>query len=151
MKLSAWTQALLFFGICLLPAGCGGGPAKSTEKTPKEPEAQVKTEDLVPGTGPVAEKGDWVEVHYTGWLSDGTQFQSSVPDQIAPEFRLGKGTIQGFEKGILGMKEGGKRKITIPPELAYGRNPQRDREGNVIIPANSTLIFEIDLLRVKKD
>jgi FKBP-type peptidyl-prolyl cis-trans isomerase FkpA len=136
--------------ICAAPLGCGG-PAKSTDKSTKEPEPEVKIEDLQVGTGPTAEKDDWIELHYTGWLTDGTQFQSSVPDQTAMEIRLGRGTIRGFEKGIVGMKEGGKRRITVPPELAYGRSAQRNREGQIIIPANSTLIFEIDLLKVKKN
>jgi FKBP-type peptidyl-prolyl cis-trans isomerase FkpA len=139
--------------FCAAPLGCGG-PAKSTDRNPKEPEPEVKIEDLQVGTGPVAEKDDWVEVHYTVSLTDGTQLQSSVPEQIPPEFRLGRQAIRGFagfEKGILGMKEGGKRRVTVPPELAYGRSAQRNRAGEIIIPANSTLIFEIDLMKVKKN
>jgi peptidylprolyl isomerase len=147
MHLAAWMRGLLFAAICLLPIACGAKAEKnkSTKKT-AEPEAEVKIEDLMPGTGPAVEKGDWVELHYTGTLTDGSQFDSSVDRQDPMTFRVGYGQmIRGFDKGIMGMKEGGKRRITIPPSLGYGSRPQGDK-----IPANSTLVFEIDLLKVTK-
>ena len=94
------------------------------------------------GTGMVAEVGMRVKVHYTGTLLDGTIFDSSVPRKKPFEFILGKGqVIQGWEKGILGMKVGEKRKLVIPPELAYG-----ERGSGASIPPNSALIFEVELV-----
>ncbi len=83
--------------------------------------------------------------NYTGWLEDGTKFDSSLnPGREPLRFTLGAGQmIQGFDQGILGMKVGGKRKLTIPPNLAYGS------QDKGIIPPNSTLIFELDLLIVE--
>ncbi|MHA2141716.1 MAG: FKBP-type peptidyl-prolyl cis-trans isomerase [Candidatus Thorarchaeota archaeon] len=108
------------------------------------PELQI--EDIVVGTGASPTKGQTVVVHYTGWLTDGKKFDSSV-DRGAPfEFRIGLGeVIQGWDQGVLTMKIGGKRKLTIPPELAYG---SRDVGGG-LIPANSTLVFEVELLGLK--
>ena len=104
----------------------------------------MKIEDLKIGDGEEAVKGKLVIVDYVGKFTDGTVFDSSKNFGKPLGFVLGNGeVIEGWEKGILGMKVGGKRRLTIPPELAYG-----DREvGN--IPANSTLIFEVDLLEIK--
>ncbi|KKR78840.1 MAG: FKBP-type peptidylprolyl cis-trans isomerase [Parcubacteria group bacterium GW2011_GWA2_40_8] len=107
---------------------------------------EFKTEDLVVGTGAEAKAGDTVSVNYVGTLTDGTKFDSSY-DRTQPfSFTIGTGSvIQGWEQGIPGMKEGGKRKLTIPAELGYG-----DRvAGGGAIPANSTLIFEVELLNVE--
>jgi FKBP-type peptidyl-prolyl cis-trans isomerase FkpA len=105
---------------------------------------ELKIETLKPGTGAEAVQGKMVSVHYTGTLTDGKQFDSSVGK--APfEFQLGAGqVIQGWEKGVVGMKVGEKRKLTIPSELGYGAAGA----GNVI-PPNATLIFEVELLNVK--
>jgi FKBP-type peptidyl-prolyl cis-trans isomerase len=148
MHLAAWTRGLLFAAVCLLPIACGAKAEKSSKdsKKEREPEPEVKIEDLIPGTGPAVEKGDYVELHYTGTLTDGTQFDSSVDRQEPMTFRVGYGQmIRGFDKGVMDMKEGGKRRITIPPALGYGNRAQGDK-----IPANSTLVFEIDLLKVRK-
>jgi FKBP-type peptidyl-prolyl cis-trans isomerase len=103
-------------------------------------------EDLKVGTGAVAEKGKTVEVHYTGTLTDGTKFDSSLDHGEPLSFTLGEGrVIPGWEEGLLGMKEGGKRKLTVPPDMGYG--PQGTPDGK--IPPNSTLLFEIELLSVK--
>ena len=96
------------------------------------------------GTGAVAELGMKVKVHYTGTLLDGTVFDSSIPRNKPFEFILGTGqVIRGWEQGILGMKVGEKRKLFIPPELAYGANG-----AGASIPPNSELIFDVELLDV---
>src|SRR5450755_2684598 len=98
--------------------------------------------DIKVGTGPVAEKGQMVKVHYTGWLTTGKKFDSSV-DRAEPfTFGLGQGqVIKGWDEGVAGMKVGGKRQLRIPPELAYG-----DRGFPGAIPAGSTLIFDVELM-----
>ena len=104
----------------------------------------LQYQDLVLGEGPAAQNGNTVSVHYTGWLEDGTQFDSSVGGEPF-EFVLGTGgVIQGWEEGITGMQAGGQRKLIIPPELAYGANGY----GSVI-PPNATLTFDVELLEIK--
>jgi len=108
--------------------------------------AELQIEDLAPGTGSSPTEGQTVVVHYTGWLTDGKKFDSSVDRGEPFEFQIGVGqVIQGWDQGVLTMKVGGKRKLTIPPELAYG-----DKDvGGGLIPPNSTLIFEVELLGLK--
>lgn len=104
----------------------------------------MKIETLKEGTGDVAKKGDTVTVNYVGTLQNGTKFDSSIDRGEPFPFTLGENrVIQGWELGVLGMKAGEKRKLTIPPELAYGSRAMGDK-----IPANSMLIFEIDLLKI---
>ena len=102
-------------------------------------------EDIKIGDGQEVEKFNIVTVNYTGLLEDGTKFDSSLnPGRTPFRFTVGAGqVIKGWDEGLMGMKVGGKRKLTIPPELGYG---SRD---NGPIPANSTLIFEIDLLGIE--
>ena len=102
-------------------------------------------EDIKIGDGQEVEKFNIVTVNYTGLLEDGTKFDSSLnPGRTPFRFTVGAGqVIKGWDEGLMGMKVGGKRKLTIPPELGYG---SRD---NGPIPANSTLIFEIDLLDIE--
>jgi len=108
-------------------------------------ESGLKYEDLEEGTGETAKKGDVVEVHYTGWLTDGRKFDSSLDRGQPFRFELGAGkVVKGWEEGVPGMKVGGKRKLTIPPELGYGTRGA----GNGAIPPNATLVFEIELLRI---
>lgn len=106
--------------------------------------AELTIEDLVEGEGRAAAPGDRVSVHYDGRLVDGTRFDSSRERGQAFVFRLGEGrVIRGWEIGIQGMKEGGTRRLTIPPEYAYG---SRDLG---IIPPHSTLVFDVELLRIE--
>tara|TARA_B100001179_G_C18397934_1_gene320401 strand:+ start:109 stop:507 length:399 start_codon:yes stop_codon:yes gene_type:complete len=109
-----------------------------------ENKEELIIEDLVVGQGVEAKEGNVITVNYTGWLENGTQFDSSLsPGRDPLVITLGAGeVIQGWDEGIPGMKVGGKRRLTIPPHLAYG-NQAVDP-----IPANSTLIFEVDLLGV---
>ena len=102
-------------------------------------------EDLVVGNGEAANAGQGVSVHYTGWLQNGTQFDSSKDRGEAFVFALGRGeVIRGWDEGVSGMKVGGKRKLTIPPELGYGA-----RGAGGVIPPNATLLFEVELLAVR--
>jgi FKBP-type peptidyl-prolyl cis-trans isomerase len=106
--------------------------------------SELKIETLNEGTGAVAKVGDKATVQYTGTLTDGTKFDSSLDRGQPFEFVLGQGqVIAGWEQGILGMKVGEKRKLTIPSELGYGLSGY----GGVI-PPNATLIFEVELLKI---
>ena len=101
-------------------------------------------EDKFIGDGMQAKAGDIVSVHYTGWLEDGTKFDSSKDRNQAFRFNLGAGmVIKGWDEGVAGMKIGGTRRLTIPSELGYG-----SRGAGKVIPANATLIFEVELLAI---
>ena len=99
--------------------------------------------DLAEGEGATAEAGNNVSVHYTGWLTDGTKFDSSVGNQPF-QFPLGAGrVIAGWDEGVCGMTVGGKRKLTIPSALGYGPTGAGE-----VIPPNATLVFEVELLEI---
>jgi FKBP-type peptidyl-prolyl cis-trans isomerase len=105
----------------------------------------LKYVDLQEGQGEEARAGHNVSVHYTGWLENGTKFDSSHDRKSPFSFKLGGGqVIRGWDEGVAGMKVGGKRKLTIPSDLGYGA-----RGAGGVIPGNATLIFEVELLGVK--
>ncbi len=109
-------------------------------------ESGLQYEVLASGNGESPSLGDIAVVHYTGWLTDGTKFDSSVDRGTPFEFPVGQGrVIEGWDEGVALMKVGDKWKFTIPSELAYGERSI----GNGLIPANSTLVFEVELLEIK--
>ena len=100
--------------------------------------------ELAEGGGEAAQAGNNVSVHYTGWLTDGTKFDSSVDRNQPFQFPLGAGrVIAGWDEGVCGMKVGGKRKLTIPSDLGYGPTG-----AGGVIPPNATLVFEVELLEI---
>ena len=130
-----WLSALILVTL----AGCGGGDS-STSPTGG---GTLVIDDLVIGTGATAAVGDTVSVNYVGTFTNGTKFDSSYDRGQPYPFRIGAGqVIAGWDQGVPGMKVGGKRRLTIPPSLAYGS------QGNGPIPPNATLIFEIELLSI---
>jgi FKBP-type peptidyl-prolyl cis-trans isomerase len=105
----------------------------------------LRYEELAAGTGQAAKAGDSVEVHYTGWLTDGTKFDSSLDRGRPFAFQLGAGrVIKGWDEGVAGMKVGGKRKLHIPAALGYG-----SRGAGGVIPPNADLVFEVELLGIR--
>ncbi len=119
-------------------------PTKVTGDSTKTPTG-LEYWDIKLGTGPTAEKGQSVKVNYTGWLTTGKKFDSSVDSRRPFSFTLGAGeVIKGWDEGVAGMKVGGKRQLKIPSQLAYG---EKGYPG--VIPPNATLIFDVDLLGVQ--
>jgi FKBP-type peptidyl-prolyl cis-trans isomerase FkpA len=149
-------SALLAASMLTTLPGCGGDSDAeafdpiSTQST-QSTEAQMPVSfaglyrrDLVIGEGAFATPGDLVEVHYTGWLPDGKQFDSSR-GKSPFTFQIGEGmVIEGWDLGVAGMREGGKRQLVIPPNLGYGAAGA----GGGIIPGNATLVFEVELVTV---
>ena len=125
----------------------GSVATDQNQKTPTSYNIQgMKVEILKEGSGDAAKSGDAVTVNYVGTLENGTKFDSSIDRGTPFQFTLGQNrVIQGWELGVVGMKVGEKRKLTIPPELGYG-----DQAVGGVIPANATLVFEIDLLGINK-
>jgi len=137
--------------VALLLCFSSGSIAADNKETKKMAEQTVTTEsgltylDMTVGTGRIAELGDTASVHYTGWLADGKKFDSSVDRKEPFSFRLGTGqVIKGWDEGVMGMKIGGKRKLTIPPQLGYGA-----RGAGGVIPPNATLTFDVELLDLR--
>ena len=101
--------------------------------------------DLTEGSGESPGTGSTAVVHYTGWLTDGTKFDSAVDRGQPFSFEVGRGkVIRGWDEGVASMKVGGKRKLTIPPELGYG-----DSGAGGVIPGGATLVFEVELLEIR--
>ena len=123
----------------LLSAGCGGDMS-----SPSSSGGSLVVQDLVVGTGATAVAGDTVTVNYIGTFTNGTKFDSSYDRNQPFTFRLGAAqVIPGFDQGVTGMRVGGKRRLTIPPELGYGARAAGK------IPPNSTLVFDVELLDVR--
>ncbi len=126
-----------------------GADATSTEQ-PAASGEQVQGQDVTEGTGDAAAPGSVVTLEYEGRFQDGTVFDSSASHGQPLTFQLGQpGIIPGFQIGVNGMKVGGERNIAIPPSLGYGGEDIKDPEGKILIPANSTLIFNVKLLKVE--
>lgn len=140
-------------GILYWQFGTSPETSTPTTETPSTATStqQVAGQDVTVGTGKEAQPGSVVSVLYVGRLQDGTVFDSSEANGNQPlVFQLGaQGLIPGFQIGINGMKEGGERRIAIPPEFAYGAQDVKDAAGKTIIPANSTIIFDIRLVKVE--
>jgi len=145
--------ALLLIAAVVYFAFLRGTPSSSSPTSGPSTSSQglittdsgLQYEDLVVGDGAEARAGDTVSVHYTGWLEDGTKFDSSVDRGVPFEFTLGRGmVIKGWDEGVAGMKVGGKRRLIIPADLGYGSSG-----AGGVIPPNATLIFEVELLEIK--
>lgn len=142
----------IILGSLLIAAGLLGVAQADDQAAGKKQAGQAVTTDsglqyinLVEGKGRQAELGDTATVHYTGWLADGTKFDSSLDRRQPFSFRVGAGqVIKGWDEGVGTMKVGGKRKLIIPPDLAYG-----PRGAGHVIPPNATLTFEVELLGLR--
>jgi len=142
--------AIILLLLCSPLAVIGGGQSDSgPTKVAGDPVTLpdgLKYWDVAVGKGAAAVIGKRVRVHYTGWLLDGTKFDSSLDAGHPFVFTLGRGqVIPGWDEGLLGMREGGKRQLHIPAELAYG-----EQGSPPTIPPNSALIFDIQLLNVER-
>ena len=135
---------LVLFVIINKEAGLEEEVVERTERQLAHPELLI--EDIEPGEGENVKSGDTVVVHYVGILADGSVFDSSYDRGRTFSFTVGKGrVISGWEIGIENMQEGGKRRLTIPPELGYGESGVRG-----MIPPNATIIFEIEVVEILK-
>ena len=136
--MNRWLSALVLLAL----AACGGGGDSTTATAPTGGGTLV-IEDLVVGTGATAAVGDTVNVHYVGTLTNGTKFDSSYDRGQTFAFQIGAGRVSaGWDQGVPGMKVGGKRRLTIPPSLAYGNQAVGS------IPPNSTLVFDVELVSI---
>lgn len=143
----AWLWSLLWVMLAAPSAGRAEEPAAAPRAGGEivTTESGLQYVDLVVGTGRAAEPGDTATVHYTGWLADGTSFDSSRTRNEPFSFRVGAGrVIKGWDEGVLGMKVGGTRKLIIPPALGYGA-----RGAGNVIPPDATLTFEVELLGLR--
>jgi peptidylprolyl isomerase len=132
------TVALLLLILALIAVPARGRDDKDVKK------AELVVEDIVVGKGRWVDNENKVTVHYKGYLANGTEFESSYERGRPLSFRVGRGeVIKGWDRGLLGMRVGGKRRLRVPPDLAYGKR------GTGAVPPNATLVFEIELLRVE--
>ncbi len=144
--------ALAVAGVLIFAHPGGSAARQPAQKPPEAVSREVVTAsglryvDQKVGDGAVAGPGKTVDVLYTGWLEDGTRFDASLDPEHPFTFRIGiDEVIQGWHEGITGMKAGGRRRLTVPPELGYGRQGA----GGGVIPGNATLVFEVELLSVR--
>ena len=149
-----WRLVLVILAcVAVLAAACSGSGSSSSRYPSSEVDVDstittdsgLQYRDIVVGTGTAASQGDTVVVHYTGWLMDGTKFDSSLDRGQPFDFVLGQGrVIKGWDEGVGTMNVGGKRELIIPPGLAYG-----DRGAGELIPPGATLKFEVELLELR--
>lgn len=129
----------------ILSAHCGGKSDEEVTGQENTTSSGLKYTNQVLGTGPMPKAGQTIVVHYTGRLEDGTKFDSSLDRGQPFVFPIGVGrVIKGWDEGLLTMRVGGKRTLTIPPHLAYG-----ERGAGNVIPPNATLIFDVELLEIR--
>jgi FKBP-type peptidyl-prolyl cis-trans isomerase FkpA len=149
-SIRAWPgRAALIAALVLGCAGCGGSDPQEDARLAQSDLTDLRVVDLVEGAGDEAQPGQRVTVHYTGWLYNptrpddkGREFDSSRRRGKPFAFRLGQGeVIEGWDLGVAGMREGGQRRLTIPARLAYGSRQMGDS-----IPANATLVFDVELI-----
>jgi len=144
LKYSLLAATLVLTTGILFAQSKNSAPTKVTGEGTKTADG-LQYWDIKVGTGATATAGQSVKVHYTGWLTDGKKFDSSVDRGQPFGFNLGAGqVIKGWDEGVAGMKVGGKRQLRIPPELGYG-----SRGAGGVIPPNATLIFDVELLGVQ--
>ena len=137
------TSTFLVLAICIFFIALQTACTKKKGGSSTSDVTDLKIEVLTKGAGPKVAKGQTVSVHYTGWLMDGTKFDSSVDRGQPFSFTVGQGmVIAGWEQGVEGMQKGEKRKLTIPAKLGYGERSVGP------IPANSTLVFDVELLGI---
>jgi peptidylprolyl isomerase len=128
------------------PAASAGSPGAASSAPMTKTASGLQYQDMTAGSGPAAKSGDKVSVHYTGWLENGTKFDSSVDRGQPFNFTLGAGqVIPGWDEGVAGMQVGGKRKLIIPAALGYG-----SQGAGGVIPPNATLIFDVELLGINQ-
>lgn len=153
MTSRSFTSLALIAALTLLTSlGCGGGSPEEEARLSQSDITQLQVVDVKVGTGAEARQGRRISVHYTGWLYHptneghrGQKFDSSRDRNEPFEFGLGRGeVIPGWDQGVVGMKVGGQRTLTIPPDLAYG-----GRGAGGVIPGNATLVFDVELLELK--
>ena len=145
MKATQALSLVMLAAFSLMPLGCSSAD-EETEGRVITTKSGLKIETLKVGTGAPAKRDDLVEMRYTGWLKDGTKFDSSDDHEGKPFFfRLGQGkVIKGWDEGVVGMKVGGKRTLTIPSELGYGKQGAGEK-----IPPDSELVFDVELVGIK--
>ncbi|MDQ3940016.1 MAG: FKBP-type peptidyl-prolyl cis-trans isomerase, partial [Actinomycetota bacterium] len=145
------TVAFLCMTVAL--AACGGDDGEGADSSAPDPDCDTETvttdsglryRNIECGEGESAEQGDSLLVHYTGKLADGTEFDSSIGEDPLPITLGTGGAIPGFDEGLRGMQLGGKRELTIPPELGYGST------GSGEIPPNATLFFEVEIVQINE-